>query len=549
MNNDKRLIEDYLPIVDISAEASREKSVRKGHISTLHLWWARRPLVACRAAVYGALVPASQFVPNGGTDAQKKSLGRANAAKFLKLLCKYPGSLHAINEAQQHILTAHADRLSTETGKTITMDDIVAGRAPRPKVLDMFAGGGAIPLEALRLGCEAYALDLNPVAHIIELCTLVYPQKFGKSDSIAKGCSKSGTWAGLAAEVAHWGNYVLETVRAEIGDLYPPIPDPEASGDELSSDPQSIMRFAESPQQKLKVKQGFLTPVAYLWTRTVRCKNPACEATVPLVKQTWLCKKKGRYVAMRMLTPKSEKRVRFEIVEARTESGLGFDPQDFSKGGNATCPFCGTVADADYVQGEGCAKRVAQQMMAVVCIRGKQQGKVYVSAEEIPALIPEPSAIQSLTAELCLRTGLTVPQETISPLRPSPNARGLSAVTRHGMTTFGDLFSPRQMLCLMTFVAAIHATKREMLRVGYDEQHTKAVATYLAAIHDRLVDFNSSFCVHNYFGSSRIAHTFGRHALSMVWDFAEANPFHEGSGGWGTGAVCAALSSPDSATG
>jgi putative DNA methylase len=169
---DRRLIEDYLPIEAISAEASREKSVRKGHISTLHLWWARRPLVACRAAVYGALVPAAQFVPDGATEEKKKSLGRANAAKFVERLCKYPGSPTVIAEAQRHILEVHAERLTSETGKKVTVEDILHGRAPRPKVLDMFAGGGAIPLEALRLGCEAYALDLNPVAHIIELCTL-----------------------------------------------------------------------------------------------------------------------------------------------------------------------------------------------------------------------------------------------------------------------------------------------------------------------------------------------------------------------------------------
>src|SRR5512147_2741590 len=114
--NDKRLIEDYLPIEAISAEASREKSVRKGHISTLHLWWARRPLVACRAAVYGALVPASHFIPNSGTDAQKRNLTRANAAKFVKNLCQYPGSPHTIQEAKEHILKAHAERLSGEKG-------------------------------------------------------------------------------------------------------------------------------------------------------------------------------------------------------------------------------------------------------------------------------------------------------------------------------------------------------------------------------------------------------------------------------------------------
>ena len=212
-NDDRRLIEDYLPIEAISKEASREKSVRKGHISTLHLWWARRPLVACRAAVYGALVPARRFRPKNGPEEKRESLTRANAAKFVERLCKYPGDAPVIAEAQRHILEAHAERLTHETGKKVTVEDIVEGRAPRPKVLDMFAGGGAIPLEALRLGCEAYALDLNPVAHIIELCTLVYPQKYGKPDKNNKGSAEDGTWAGLAEEVRHWGNWVLDKVR------------------------------------------------------------------------------------------------------------------------------------------------------------------------------------------------------------------------------------------------------------------------------------------------------------------------------------------------
>src|SRR6516225_3826268 len=127
MTDDRRLIEDYLPIQAISAEASREKSVRKGHISTLHLWWARRPLVAARAAVYGALVPASRFTPNGAADSKKKSLGRANAAKFVERLCKYPGDPKVIAEAQRHILEAHAARLTLESGKPVTADDIEVG--------------------------------------------------------------------------------------------------------------------------------------------------------------------------------------------------------------------------------------------------------------------------------------------------------------------------------------------------------------------------------------------------------------------------------------
>lgn len=515
---DRRLIEDYLPIQAISAEASREKSVRKGHISTLHLWWARRPLVACRAAVYGAFVPASQFVPNGGSDAQKKSLGRANAAKFIERLCQYPGSPDVIKEAQEHILKAHAERLTRETGKPVTVEDIVEGRAPRPKVLDMFAGGGAIPLEALRLGCESYALDLNPVAHIIQLCTLVYPQKFGKPDPNAKGSAKDGTWAGLAVEVEHWGNWVLEEVKAEIGDLYPPIPDPAASGDELGSDPQGTMGFAEGPQQKLKVKRGFLTPLAYLWTRTVRCKNPSCGATVPLVKQTWLCKKEDRNVAVRVVAPKREKRVRFEIVEARTEDGLGFDPEDFSKAGNATCPFCGTVADSDYVKAEGCAQKLGNQMMAVVFTRPKKTGKIYISADDLEDYIPNDGDIEKRTDELCAKWGLTRPTETII-----TDAKNCCWSLLYGLTTFQDLFLPRQLLCLLSFAAGIRAANEKVKH--YDRERWIAIATCLACWIDRLADFESSMCTLKPGGERGVVHSFTRPAIPMVWDCAEANPF------------------------
>jgi putative DNA methylase len=302
------------------------------------------------------MVPATRFQPANGPGEKRGSLGRANAAKFVERLCKYPGDTRVIAEAQQHILEAHAERLSAERGERITVDDILQGHAPRPKVLDMFAGGGAIPLEALRLGCEAYALDLNPVAHIIELCTLVYPQKYGKPDPTAKGSAKDGTWAGLAEEVRYWGQWVLKKVKAEIGDLYPPIPDPKApKARQVFGEPQLELAgrgFDQPGQQRLAVETpaGYLTPVAYLWTRTVRCKNPSCGATVPLVKQTWLCKKKGRYVALKLAPTKGDKQVLFDVVEYDTEAELGFDPALGSEGGNATCPFCGTVADANYVQ-------------------------------------------------------------------------------------------------------------------------------------------------------------------------------------------------------
>ena len=228
--NDRRLIEDFLPIQAISAEASREKSIRKGHNFHPAPLVGAAALVACRVQCTVRWCRPPNFVPENGPDNKKQSLGRANAAKFIERLCKYPGNPTVIKEAQRHILEAHAERLTEETGKKVTVEDIEEGRAPRPRVLDMFAGGGAIPLEALRLGCEAYALDLNPVAHIIQLCTLVYPQKYGKPDTNVRGMTgpknaKGETnWGGLADEVRYWGEWVLKKVKAEIGDLYPLIP-------------------------------------------------------------------------------------------------------------------------------------------------------------------------------------------------------------------------------------------------------------------------------------------------------------------------------------
>ncbi|HOL04926.1 MAG TPA: DUF1156 domain-containing protein [Syntrophorhabdaceae bacterium] len=520
--SDRRLIEDYLPIQAISAEASWEKSVRKGHISTIHLWWARRPLVACRAAVYGAMVPASQFVPENGPDNKKQSLGRANAAKFIERLCKYPGNPAVIKEAQRHILEAHAKRLTEETGKPVTIEDIEEGRAPRPKVLDMFAGGGAIPLEALRLGCEAYALDLNPVAHIIELCTLVYPQKYGKPDPNAHGMTGpknakgETTWGGLANEVRYWGEWVLKKVKAEIGDLYPLIPDPEYKGNR-----PAVQAEMWQSSDKESIPPGYLVPVAYLWTRTVRCKNPTCGATVPLVRQTWLCKKKDRYVALRMIAPKGEKQVRFEVVESRTEKGLGFDPAGFSKGGNATCPFCGTVADSDYVKAEGRAKRMGQQMMALVCTRPGRQGKVYLSVEQAleatggKSVIPPEDEIQKRIEELYRKTRLTVLNEPLV-------EKLTDQLPNYGMKTMAELFTPRQMLCLLTFAAAVREAHEAMRSAGLDAERAKAVATYLATVASKIAMYSNTLCVWNV-GKQHPVHCFGRQALPMTWDFPEVN--------------------------
>jgi len=534
VSDDRRLIEDYLPIQAISAEASREKSVRKGHISTLHLWWARRPLVAARAAVYGALVPASRFIPAEGTD-EEKAAGREKSRVFVEKLCKYPGSPAVFAQAQQHILEAHSQRLTRETGKKVTVRDIELGHAPRPKVLDMFAGGGSIPLEALRLGCEAHALDLNPVAHIIELCTLVYPQKYGKPDPTAKGSALDGTWAGLAAEVEHWGNWMLEKVKAEISDLYPPIPDPDAPAEEIGGKDQRTFEFAQQAQGRLKVGGRMLTPVAYLWTRTVRCKNPDCGAVVPLVGQTWLCKKPGtekrpgRFVAakpekaIRSDTGKP-KRVRFEIVEAGTEKKLGFDPLNPATGGGV-CLYCGSVADRAYLKTEGMAARLGNQMMAVAFSGTNGKGKIYFSADEVRGQQPDEASIQKRIDALCRNSGFTVPTEPIV-----NDAKGALYGVQYGMRAWADTYSPRQMLCLLTFTAALRRVERELDR--YDDERRRGILVFLAAILDRQADFSSTGCHWNPVEGERTANTFSRGALPMLWDYSESAPFNSENAGW-----------------
>lgn len=283
--DDLRLIEDYLPIEAIG----RENTASKGHLNTLHLWWARRPLRACRAAVYGALVSADRWVKditlkNPPVDPQrsaamkagtKRGLNRRAAAEFVTKLCEHPPQPRLVQQAHQQIAHAHCGE---------------GAGGQKPRVLDLFSGGGAIPLEAIRLGCDVYANELNPVAHMIELCSLVYPQQYGAPDKGVGGatgdCNAKGqtTWGGLAAEVEHWGNVVFEIVRREIGDLYPLIPDAAYGGKKPPKPAPTLFKTAGKSEV---IPAGFLVPVAYLWTRTVPCKNPGCGAQVPMLRQTW----------------------------------------------------------------------------------------------------------------------------------------------------------------------------------------------------------------------------------------------------------------------
>jgi putative DNA methylase len=511
--DDKRLIEDFIPVKEISAESSHEKSLRHGHISTIHLWWARRPLVACRAAVYASLVTADFHAPANGNSKNRASLARANAAKFMTSLCKYPGNPKIIEEARQNILKAHNQRTG-EDG------------AP-PKVLDCFSGGGAIPLEALRLGCESHALELNPVAYLILLCTLVYPQKYGKPNLTSR-------WKGLAEEVEKWGSWVLENIKKEVGDLYPRIPYPEAAPVALEKQKQSEFKSHEfkRKQPELTMPGGYLTPIAYLWTRTIRCSSRGCNATVPLVRQTWLSKKAGRYIAL-TITPGKDGSLQFEVVRSshRTEAAaigaFGFNPSEFGKAGNAACQHCGTVADSDYVKQESQAGRMSRELMSVVCIHTGRQGKIYLTANELPNVaLPLETSIAKRMQKLCVETGLTPPDEPMDTNDPTTVAgRGF------GITKWSELFTPRQLLSMLSFVKWVRRAHEEMLKAGYNDDCAKAVIAYCAMSLDKLAQLNCSLSRWK-LDAEAVVDLFGRQAIPMVWDFAENVPISGLGGSW-----------------
>ncbi|MEW6446660.1 MAG: DUF1156 domain-containing protein [Bacillota bacterium] len=469
----KTFIEATFPVRDVSQESAREKNIRHGHISTLHIWWARRPLAASRATIYAALVPEP-----------KDELERLNRAEFVTELCKWENSLNSY-----YIERARKDILAANGGKP-------------PKVLDPFAGGGAIPLEALRLGCETYASDLNPVAVLIEKATLEFPQKYGQPVK-----RKEKTLLGeaeqevnpLLEDVRRWGNWVLEEAGKEIGHFYPP----DADG--------SI-------------------PVGYIWARTVRCKNPSCGTEIPLMRQTWLARKENKKVALRIV-PRGN-RVEFEVAEG---AAFDFNPEEGTVArAKVICPCCGSGLSDKEMRRQFQEGRAGQQMVAVVLHHPGRQGKTYrLATEKDMEIFREAERyLEQKREELWDKWGVDpVPDEEIYRDRPSPNARGLSAITRYHMARWADLFNPRQKLALITFAEKVRQAHELMLAEGCEEDYVRAVATYLALGVDMLAVASNTLCR---WESSRqlIADVYARQALPMTWDYAESNPFGGGSGSW-----------------
>ncbi len=498
MDKDRRFIEESFPVKEVSIESAREKNIRHGHISTLHIWWARRPLASSRATNYAALIPAPENVEEWDRKRQ-----------FIAEFSKWENSLN-----KTMIQQARKDILAANNGKP-------------PRVLDPFGGGGAIPLEALRLGCETYSNDLNPVAVLIQKCTLEYPQRYGRPQ---KRKVKAGFMGAemhgeeevnpLLEDVKRWGAWVLEQAKAEIGQFYPEDPD------------------------------GSI-PVGYIWARTIPCQNHRCGAEIPLMRQFWLAKKDKKKVSLFPYARGNE--VCFKVV------GTGYDPmpEGFDPGQGtvsravAICPVCGSTVDAKTTRRLFQEGRSGEKMVAVVLHKPGVTGKRYRIAEDGDLAIFEAAkdALKEKRETLMGQWGMDpVPDE------PLPYMSGVFNVPLYGINTWGELFNARQKLALITFAEKVRQAYGEMRNaergtrnaevkdrgqkadVGdqVSEEYAKAVVGYLGLGLDRLADFGSTLCLLNVTGGRGVVHTFGRQALPMAWDYAESNPFNHTGAGWPT---------------
>ena len=480
MNEDKRFIEETFPVKEVSAEAARERNIRHGHISTLHIWWARRPLASSRATAYAALIPPPKDIDEWQ---QKRN--------FIRDLSKWENSLnsHLIKRAQEEILEVSND-------------------GTPPKVLDPFGGGGAIPLEALRLGCDTYSNDLNPVAVLIQKCTLEYPQKYGSPAAEPGEGMRFGEPAKnpLLEDVKKWSEWVLAEAKKELGTFYP------------------------------EEEDGAI-PVGYIWARTIPCQNPSCDAEIPLMRQFWLANKRKKKVA---LYPDVESgRVDFKIVgDGYEQIPDTFDP---TKGtisrAVAVCPVCGGAVEAKLTRRLFQEGKSGQRLVAVVLHKPGTTGKRYRVATDTDLAVFECATahLAEKREKLTLAWGMdAVPDEPIPKKRPSPNARGVSGPTRYALNQWGDLFNARQKLVLITFVEKVRAAYQKMVAEGVDAEYAKAVVTYLALALDMTAALSNTLARWQN-SSEAIAKLYSRQALPMLWDYAEVNPLSGSSGSWDSG--------------
>jgi adenine-specific DNA methylase len=448
---DRRLIEEELPLVEVNAASAREKMLRHGHISTLHLWWARRPLSMSRAVVYATLLP------DPGDDERPQVLRE----------------LAEVAEFKASVQPARMDPLRRR------LLDAYHGRAP--KVLDCFAGGGAIPLEALRLGCDTTALDLNPVAHLIEKGVLEFPQRFGTD---ASGGNP------LAEAFLRWTEWVKVRVEEDVAELFPR-------------------------------EDGEARPAVFFWCRTMICPNPTCGTEFPLLSSLQLTNSSRRKMWLRL-------DLSIDPVGIEVTAGAPPDDIDITQGtvkaSSATCPRCSTSVAAADVREYGCREGFGDRLYAVLDIAGRQRTYRPPSDDEVIAARSSTGFLERFDE---LDDGTSeLPDEPIDAIA----YRELKNLI-FGYTTWRSSFTDRQLAMLGSLCRMVRAAHAAMLDDGLDEEFAAAVTTYLGMCVDRIADYNSSFATWNY-SDEYVRSTFPRQAIQMSWDFVEIDPFSETSGSW-----------------
>lgn len=478
----KKLIEVALPLDDINAASAREKSIRHGHPSTLHLWWARRPLAAARAVIWSSLVDDPSAHPEKFPTVEEQAAERERLFGILRELVVWE------NSNNDRVLNAAKAEIKKSMG-----DDL-------PPLLDPFAGGGAIPLEAQRLGLKAYAQDLNPVAVTINKAMIEIPPLFAGKTAVnpeSRSRANIDSWTGnngLAADVKYYGTWMKEEAQRRIGDLYPKVQVPAEQGG------------------------GEATVIAWLWARTVKCPNPACGHEAILVRSFDLSKKKGKEWHVEP---------HFEGGEVRFDVAPGKATQDGTVNRRgATCAHCGAPIDFKYCRDEAKNNRMGAKLMSIVA--EGQHGRVYIA----------PSCKQETIA------AVAEPEEAPQSNLPA-QALGFR-VQAYGMDQWKKLFTNRQLTALTTFSALVGEAQRkaeaDAIAAGLADDgvgladggtgaraYGEAIGVYLAFVIDQLTNQCSSICGWNA-PNTQMRTVFARQAIPMTWDYAESNPFSNSSG-------------------
>lgn len=523
----KKLIEVALPLDAINVASAREKSIRHGHPSTLHLWWARRPLAAARAVIFAQMVNDPGYQQGSGfrygVNKEKAALERERLFRIIEELVLWENSNNEELLERARAEIRRSWRETCELNKNHPQAAELFNPEKLPGFHDPFAGGGAIPLEAQRLGLDSYASDLNPVAVTINKAMIEIPPRFAGRRPVGplpKGQAQTRLhedWSGprgLAEDVRRYAMWMRDRAAERIGHLYPVA---------------NVTVGMAKQRPDLKAYEGQnLKVIAWLWARTIRSPNPAFgHVEVPLVSSFLLGTKEGREVYLEPSVQGDQ--YRFEVRFGQPPAAAKNGTKAAGKGSNFFCLLSGSPIEGKYIKAEAQAGRLGSRMIAVVA-EGKR-GRVYLSPT------PEHEAAANPAAPIWAPT-----QELVGKARDQ--------MPLYGMPTFGHLFTARQLTALNTFSDLLIEVQEDALKravqAGYGDDLTpleqdgrgakayaEAVSVYLAFAVDRSADYWSAVSSwHSGPKMEAIRNTFGRQAISMTWDFAEANPFSDSSGNW-----------------